>query len=132
MIVVAISNPICTRDHRVTPEKVYVKLTITVRNLGPASTSSFGLFSVRVTLIFGQQRYSLDEWASRYNGLVNTPNLDISNLNPNEDAEINLSIDLKGHTNYSVEAVANSGSNSIPESNTTNNVLTQSFSTDCK
>jgi hypothetical protein len=130
--VVAISNPTCTRDHRFTPVKVYIKLTITVRNLGPASTNSFGIFSVRVTLIFGQQRYSLDEWASRYNGLVNTPNLDISNLNPNEDAEINLSIDLKGNTQYSIEAIANSGSNSIPEANTANNTLAQSFSIDCR
>lgn len=132
LIVVAISNPVCVRDHRVTPERVYIKLTVTVRNLGPSSTSSFGAFSVRITLIFGQQRYSLEEWASRYNGLVNTPNLDVSGLNPNEDAEINLSIDLKGNSKYSVEAIANSGANTIPESNTANNALTQSFSINCK
>jgi hypothetical protein len=132
LTVVAISNPVCTRDHRFTPEKVYVKLTVTVRNLGSASTNSFGPFSVRVTLIFGQQRYSLDEWSSRFNGLINNPNLNVSNLDPNEDAQIDLSIDLKGHTAYSIEAIANSGANTIPESNTTNNVLTQSFSTDCK
>lgn len=131
LIVVAISNPTCTRDHRFTPVKVYIKLTITVRNLGLASTNTFGPFSARVTLIFGQQRYSLEEWASRYNGLVNTPNLDISGLKPNEDAEINLSIDLKGNTNYSIEAIANSGAHTIPESNTANNILTQSFSTTC-
>jgi len=132
LIVVAISNPVCTRDHRFTPTKVYVKINVTVRNIGPGSTNSLGPSSVRVNLIFGQARFSLDEWASKFNGVVNDPDLEVTNLNPNDDSEIKLSIDLKGNANFSIEAIANSGPNIIPESDTTNNILTQNFSIDCK
>jgi hypothetical protein len=42
-----------------------------------------------------------------------------------------LGLDLHGSTNYSIEVVANSGPNTIPESNTTNNIRAQDFATDC-
>lgn len=114
------------------PEKIYIKLNIIVRNVGPGSTRSFGPFSVRVNLILGQHRYSLDEWASGFNGVIGSSNMDISNLSPNGDVKLNLSIDLKGNTKFGVEVIANSGSNTIPETNTTNNTLIQSFSVICK
>jgi len=131
LTVAAISNPICIKDQGPTPGKVYVKFSIIVRNVGPASTRAFGPFSVRVNLIFGRQRYGLDEWASGFDGLISSSNMDITNLNPNDDIKLNLSIDLKGNTNFGVEVIANSGSNTIPELDTTNNILIQSFSIIC-
>lgn len=131
LTVAAISNPTCVRDHRLTAERVYIKLSVIVRNVGRVSTRSFGPFSVLVKLILGQQWYSLDEWASSFNGVIDSSNMDISNLNPNDDVKLNLAIDLKGNTNFGIEAIANSGSNTIPESNTTNNILIQNFSVIC-
>ena len=131
LVVTGISDPICTKDQRVTPEKLYVKLSFVVRNVGLGSTRSFGPFSVRVNLILGQRHYSLDEWASGFNGVIGSSNMDITNLDPNGDIELNLSIDLKGNTSFGVEVIANSGSNTIPESDTTNNTLIQSFSVIC-
>ena len=131
LTVTGISDPLCTKDQRVTPEKLHVKFSMIVRNIGPGSTRPFGPFSVRVNLILGQRRYSLDEWASGFNGVLGSSNMDISNLNPNRDVKLNLSIDLKGNTKFGVEVIANSGSNTIPETNTTNNTLIQSFSVIC-
>ena len=131
LTVTDISASPCTKDQRVTPEKLYVKLSFIVRNVGPGSTRPFGLFSVRVNLILGQRHYSLDEWASGFNGVIGSSNMNIENLNPNDDVELNLSIDLKGNTSFGVEVIANSGSNTIPETNTTNNTLIQGFSVIC-
>ena len=130
--IVAISNPACIRDQRVSPTRYYVRHDITVRNIGAGSTSAFGAFSIRITLDTGSQRYSLEEWASRFNGVVGSLILDFSNLGPNQDAETRVNIDLRGTQNYSLEVIANSGSKTIPESNATNNILTRSFSvTNC-
>jgi hypothetical protein len=126
-----ISNPICARDHLLTTPRDYVKLSVIVRNVGRVSTRSFGPFSVLVNLIFGQQRYSLDEWASSFNGVIDSSDMDISILHPTADVKLNLAIDLKGNTNFGVEVIVNSGSNPIPESDTTNNILIQDFSVIC-
>jgi len=104
---------------------------VIVRNVGFASTRSFGQFSVLVNLILGQQRYSLDEWASSFNGVIDSSDMDISILHPNADVKLNLAIDLKGNKNFGVEVIANSGTSPIPESDTTNNILIQGFSVIC-
>ena len=131
LTVSAISNPICARDHLLTTAREYVKLSVILRNVGRVSTRSFGPFSVLVNLILGQTRYSLDEWASSFNGVIDSSDMDIPNLNPDADIRLNLAIDLKGNTNFAVEAIANSGSNAILESDTTNNTLIQGFSVIC-
>jgi len=131
LTVSAISTPTCARDHLLTVERDYVKFNVIVRNIGPASTHAFGPFSVLVNLIIGQQRYSLDDWASSFNGVIDSSDMDISNLNPDADVKLNLAIDLKGNTNFGVEVIANSGPNPIPESDMTNNTLIQSFSIIC-
>lgn len=130
LTVTGISNPSCIKD-RGSPQNLYVELSMIVRNIGPGSTRSLGPFSVRVNLILGQHRYSLDEWASDFNGVIGSSNMNISSLGPNGDVKLNLSIDLKGNTNFGIEVIANSGPNTIPESDTTNNTLIQSFSVIC-
>jgi len=131
LIVTEISASTCTKDQRVTPEKLYIKLSFIVRNIGPGSTRPLGPFSVRVNLILGQRHYSLEEWASDFNGVIGSSNMDIANLDPNGDVKLNVSIDLKGNTNFGVEVIANSGLYIIPESNITNNTLIQGFSVIC-
>ena len=131
LTVTGISASACTRDQRVVPERLYVSLSMIVRNIGPGSTRPFGPFSVRVNLILGQRHYSLEEWASYFNGVIGSSNMDILNLSPNGDVKLNLAIDLKGNTKFGVEVIANSGPNTIPESDTTNNTLIQGFSVTC-
>ena len=131
LTVTSISASACTRDQRVVPEKLYVSLSMIVRNVGPGSTHPFGPFSVRVNLILGQHRYSLDEWASDFNGVIGSSSMDILTLGPNGDVKLNLSIDLKGNTKFGVEVIANSGPNTVPELNRTNNTLIQGFSVTC-
>jgi len=130
LTVTGISNPTCIKD-RGSPQNLYVELSIIVRNIGPGSTRPFGPFSVRVDLVLGQHHYSLDEWASGFNGVLGSSNMDILNLNPNRDVKLNLSIDLKGNTKFGIEVIANSGANTIPEADTTNNTLIQGFSIIC-
>lgn len=127
LTVTGISDPVCIGDGRLGS----VKLTIFVRNIGRGSTKYFGPFSVRVNLILGQRHYGLDEWASRFNGVIGSSNSEIVNLNPNGDVELKIAIDLKGNTKFGIEAIANSGSNPIPESDTTNNIRTRNFSIYC-
>ena len=130
LTVTGISNPTCIKD-RGSPQNLYVELSIIVRNVGLGSTRPFGPFSVLVNLILGQRHYSLEEWASGFNGVIGSSNMDSLNLNPNGDVKLNLSIDLKGNTKFGVEVIANSGANTIPESDTTNNTLIQGFSVIC-
>ena len=127
----AISDPTCARDHLLTSERDYVKLSVIVRNVGRVSTRSFGSFSVLVNLILGQQRYSLDEWASSFNGVIDSSDMDIPILHPNADVKLNLAIDLKGNKTFGVEVIANAGTDPILESDTTNNILIQGFSVIC-
>lgn len=128
LIVTGISDPKCTPDHIGTTTGVYVKFTIFVRNIGHASTYSFGPFELGVSLILGQTYYGLDEWASRFNGVVGNLNLRITNLAPNQDVAVAVELDLKGNATFGIQAVANSGANPIPETDTTNNTLVKYFS----
>lgn len=130
LTVTGISDPACIKD-RGSPQNLYVELSFIVRNIGLGSTRPFGPFSVSVNLILGQRRYSLDEWASGFNGVLGSSNMNIENLGPNRDVKLNLSIDLKGNTSFGVEVIANSGTNTIPETNTTNNTLIRGFSVTC-
>jgi hypothetical protein len=130
--VTGISDPTCTHDDRPDTQKAFIKFTVFVRNIGRARTYSFGRFSVGISLILGQRYYGLDEWASKFNGLVSSSGSTVYNLNPNADLELKVALDLKGNTSFGIEAIANSGSNPIPESDTTNNRYTQYFSIDCQ
>lgn len=128
LTVTGISDPVCLRDGR----SGSVELTIVVRNMGRGATRSFGRFDVRINLILGQRHYGLDEWASRFNGVIGSSNPEIVNLNPNADVELKIALDLKGNSIFGIEALANSGSNPILESDTTNNTLIKYFSIYCK
>ncbi|MEP7134470.1 MAG: hypothetical protein ABI904_06015 [Chloroflexota bacterium] len=127
LTVTGISDPVCLRDGR----SGSVTLTIVVRNIGRGATRSFGRFDVRINLILGQKHYGLDEWASRFNGVIGSSNPEIVNLNPNADVELKIALDLKGSSIFGIEAIANSGTNSIPESDTTNNTLIKYYSVYC-
>lgn len=131
LIVTGISDPKCTRGHIDTTVGNFVKFTIFIRNIGHASTYSFGPFDLGVSLILGQTHYGLAEWASRFNGVVGNPNLSISSLEPNGDIAVTVELDPKGNTTFGIEAVANSGANPIPESNTANNTLIKYFTMYC-
>lgn len=131
LVVLAISAPTCVSDHRSGSTQKYVRQTVTIRNIGAGSTTSFGTFSNRVTFIFGGQRYSLEDWATRYNGIIGTPDLNITALDPNEDANLTLNVDLQGNKSYGIEVVANSGAKTIAEGNLANNSLTQNFTSNC-
>ena len=56
------------------------------------------------------QRFSLDQWEQLFNGLVETPQLDIANLRPNDDATLSLADyerrlgDLPGEVAERIEA----------------------------
>jgi hypothetical protein len=131
LITVAISNPTCITDQQATTGK-YVRHVITVRNLGPGSTGPFGAFSTRVVIIAGGQRFTLEQWATQFNGLVDTPMLEVSQLGPNQDADLTLNFRLRSGSNkYGLEVITNSGTLVIPEGNTANNALAQDFSSNC-
>ena len=102
-----------------------------MRNIGPVSTRAFGPFNVLVSLILGERRYSLDEWAKGFDGVVSRSNMDIPNLNPQGDVKLNVAIDLKGSTTFGIEVIANSGTHTIPESDMTNNTLIQGYTIIC-
>ena len=132
LTVTGISDPICTQNHIGTTTGKFLNFTIYVRNIGRVSTRSFGTFDVEIFLFLGQTHYSLDEWANSFNGVVGSSNLKISNLNPNAGISLKLEIDLMGHTDFGLQVIANSGVNTIPEANTANNTLIESFSIYCE
>jgi hypothetical protein len=130
---VAISAPTCITDHTPGATRTkYVRQVVTIRNLGPGGTASFGSFSSRVILTAGGQRYPLEDWASLYNGVVGPLDLNTASLGPNDDADLVLNIDLRGYSRYSLEVITNSGAAVIPEVNSANNSLSRDFSTNCK
>jgi len=131
LTVTGISDPVCTPGHIGTETGNYAKLTIFVRNIGRVSTRSFGPFDVHISLILGQTYYGLDEWASKFNDVAGSSNLEIWNLNPNEDIKLTVVLDLKGSRKFGIEVIANSGANTIPEANTINNKRRQYFSIYC-
>ena len=82
-------------------------------------------------MILGQQRYSLDEWATEFNGVVGSSVTEVFNLNPNGDIKFTVVIDLKGNKDFGIEVVANSGENPIREADTTNNALIKYYTSSC-
>jgi hypothetical protein len=131
LTVTGISDPICTQNHVGTETGNFLNFTIYIRNIGRVATRSFGPFDVTIALMIGQTSYGLEEWTSRFNGVAGTSKLKISNLNPNADVALKLEINLRGNRNFGIQATANSGANTIPESNTTNNTRTEYFSIFC-
>jgi hypothetical protein len=131
LIVSHIGDPVCASSNVEETLRNYIKLTVTVRNIGEASTHTFGPFDVGVYILLGQSSYSLDEWADTYGGVVARPNMTILNLDPNWDRTFTLGIDRKGITNFGIKAVANSGENPIPEMDKENNTLIKYFSVNC-
>jgi len=127
LIVTGLSDPFCVPDHIGT----IFRFTFFVRNIGRAPTRSFGPFDVGVYIILGQRTYELDEWAAKFNSVVGTSNLEISNLNPNGDIKLTLVIDLIGNRDFGIEVKANSGANPVPEADTTNNALIKYYSAYC-
>ncbi len=131
LTVTGISNPICVPGHIGTTTGNYVMFTVIVRNIGHVATRAFGPFDVTISFVLGPRFYSLDEWSNKFNGVVGSTNPEITNLNPDEDVALKLEIDIKGNFNFGIQAVANSGANTIPESDTTNNTLIKYFSIYC-
>jgi hypothetical protein len=127
LIVTGLSEPVCVPDRPGT----ILEFTFYVRNIGRASTRSFGLFEVGVYLILGQVRYGLDEWAEEFDGVIGASRLEVPNLNPNDDLKFTVVIDLKGNKDFGVEVIANSGEDPIREADTTNNTLIKYFSVYC-
>ena len=79
LTVTEITDPICVPGY----EGTIIEFTIFVRNIGEASTRNFGSFDVGVFFILGQRRYSLEEWATQFDGVIGTSNMEVSNLHPN-------------------------------------------------
>ncbi len=127
LTVTAISQPVCAPEFNGTT----LRFSIFVRNIGRARTRTYGSFDVGVFFILGQRHYSLADWETRFNSVVGTSNLDVSNLNPDGDIKFTVVVDMKGNTNFGVEVTANSGVNPIRELDTTNNTLTKYFSVFC-
>lgn len=127
LTVTAISDPLCATEY----EGTKLRFSIFVRNIGQASTRYFGSFNTDVYLILGQRRYSLDEWAEKFDGVVGSSIVEVANLDPGEDIKFTVVIDLKGNKGFGVEVTANSGENPIREADTTNNTLLKYFSVYC-
>ena len=102
-----------------------------VRNIGRASTRNFGAFETDVFLVLGQRHYSLDEWATEFNGVVGSSVTEVYNLNPGQDIKFTVVFDLIGNKDFGIEAKVNSGGNPIREADTTNNALIKYFSVYC-
>lgn len=127
LTVTGLSEALCVPDRIGT----ILEFTFYVRNIGRASTRSFGPFEVEVFLLLGQVRYKLDEWDTQFNGVVGASKMEISNLNPGEDVKLKVVIDLKGNKDIGIEVIANSGGSPIREADTTNNTLIRYFSANC-
>jgi len=127
LTVTGISDPICVPDRIGT----ILEFTIYVRNIGRARTRTFGSFDVGVFFILGQRRYSLDEWATQFEGVIGSSITEVFNLNPNDDIKFTVVIDLKGNKKFGIEVIANSGASPIRETDMTNNTLIKYFSGYC-
>ena len=127
LTVTGLGDPICRPDYPGT----ILEFTFYVRNIGRASTRAFGSFDVGVNLILGQRRYSIEEWATQFNGLIGSSKLEVFKLNPSDDIKFTVVIDLKGNKKFGIEVIANSGENPIREADTTNNRLIKYYSFYC-
>ncbi|HSM72517.1 MAG TPA: hypothetical protein VK851_13320 [Anaerolineales bacterium] len=127
LTVTAITRPFCRPDY----EGTILEFTFFVRNIGSASTRTFGHFDVGVFVVLGQRHYSLEEWDTQFNGVLGATNLEIFNLNPDDDIKFTVVIDLKGNKEFGVEVIVNAGENPIPEADGTNNRLIKYYSMSC-
>ena len=127
LTVTEITDPVCV------PEKVgtVLEFRIFVRNIGHVRTRSFGPFDTGVFIILGERHYSLDEWATQFNGVVGSSVTEVYNLNPGQDIKFTVVLDLIGNKDFGIEVVANSGENPIREADTINNTLTKYYSIYC-
>jgi len=128
LTVSGISDPTCATEY---DDGTKLRFSIFVRNIGSARTRSFGSINTDVFLILGQRHYSLDEWATQFNGLVGSSVTEVFNLNPDDDIKFTVVIDLKGNKNFGIEVITNSGDKPIREADTTNNTLIKYFSVYC-
>jgi len=127
LTVTGISDPVCATEY----EGTKIRFTVFIKNVGRARTRSFGAFDTAVYLILGQRRYSLDEWAAQFNGVIGSSVTKVYNLNPDRDIKFTVVIDLIGNKTFGVEVTANSGDNPIREADMTNNTLIKYFSIHC-
>lgn len=127
LTVTGISDPVCATEY----EGTKLRFSIYVRNIGRARTRSFGAFDTAVYLILGQRRYSLNEWAEQFNGVVGSSIVEVANLNPNQDIKFTIVIDLIGNKDFGIEVITNSGENLIREADMTNNTLIKYYSIRC-
>jgi len=127
LVVTGISDPVCMPQFGSTT----MMFNIYVENVGRKATHYFGPSEVGIFLIVGQQRYSLDEWRTRFDSVVGNPNLVISNIGSEQGIRLALVLDMKGVTKFELEATANTGVHPIPEADVTNNTLTKRFSFYC-
>lgn len=127
LTVTGISDPVCATEY----EGTKLRFFIYIRNIGRVRTRSFGAFKTDVYLILGQRHYSLDEWATEFNGVVGSSVTEVFNLNPNGDIKFTVVIDLIGNKDFGIEVIVNSGENPIREADMTNNTLTEYYSVYC-
>ena len=127
LIVAGLSDPVCAAEY----EGTTIGFTIFIRNIGRAPTRDFGSFNTDVFFILGQRRYSLDEWAVQFDGVVGSSVTEVFNLNPDQDIKFTVVIDLIGNKEFGIEVISNSGQNPIREADMTNNTLTKYFSVNC-
>jgi len=127
LTVTGISDPVCATEYEGTKLRFYIY----VRNIGSVRTRSFGPFETTVYLILGQRHYSLDEWATEFNGVIGSSVGDVFNLNPNGDIKFTVVIDLIGNKDFGIEVKVNSGENPIREADMSNNTLKEYYSVYC-
>lgn len=127
LTITGVSDPLCVPDRKGT----VIELDMIVRNIGQAGTRYFGAFQVEINFILGEQRYSLDDWAKGFNGLIGASPLEISALDAGQDLKLVVVIDLKGNKSFGVEVTVNSGADPIRETDRSNNTLTKYFSVRC-
>jgi len=127
LTVTGISDPVCSTEY----EGTKIRFHIYVRNIGRVQTRPFGPFDTGVFLILGERRYSLDEWAEQFNGVVGSSIAEVFNLNSGQDIKFTVVIDLIGNKDFGIEVMVNSGENPIREGDTTNNTLIKYFSVYC-
>jgi len=124
LVVTGISDPVCESGYVEDVLRDYLKFKVVVRNIGRTSTHSF---DVNVYILVGSRSYPLSEWANKFNGVIGSPNILISNIEPSKDATFTLAIDISGITKFGIKVVANSGVSPIPELDMANNTLIKYF-----
>lgn len=127
LTVSGIGSPICVPDR----EGTVLEIGIFIRNIGQAGTRNLGSFDVDIFLLMGQQRYGLDEWAEKFNGVVGVSPLEIFTLDAGQDVKLVAVIDLKGNKSFGIQVIVNAGDDPMREADMSNNTLTEYFSAAC-